>query len=36
MIFQTVVSTVFTAISIAAGFFGDQLMTVISTAFGGK
>jgi t-SNARE complex subunit (syntaxin) len=33
MMFQTGVTTVFTAISIIAGFFGDQIMTIIMGGF---
>ena len=33
MMFQTGVTTVFTAVSIIAGFFGDQIMTIIMGGF---
>jgi hypothetical protein len=35
MIFQASITSIFTAISIVAGFFGEQIMVVVSGAFGG-
>ena len=35
MVFQATITTIFTAISIIAGFFGDQIMTIVSAGFGG-
>ena len=35
MVFQATITTIFTSISIVAGFFGDQIMTIISAGFGG-